>query len=75
MKVLGRNPDTQGLNDWVKARAVNQISDSDLIVDLLLSFESQTADNNQSGFDGLLVTNRFGLPSVDDLYMPPPSDF
>ena len=55
--ILDRAPDTQGLSYWVQSLAVNEITEAELIVNLLISAESQAAANHPGGFDGLFVIN------------------
>lgn len=55
--ILDRAPETQGLSHWVQALAVHEITEGELIVNLLLSAESQAAANHPGGFDGLYIIN------------------
>jgi hypothetical protein len=55
--ILDRAPETQGLSHWVQALAVHEVTEGELIVNLLLSAESQAAANHPGGFDGLYIIN------------------
>lgn len=53
--ILNRSPDIQGLSHWVEALVVHGTTEGNLIVDLLLSPESQAGSLQQLSTDGLFV--------------------